>query len=842
MELLAPAGSFEAFKAAVENEADAIYLGGKSFNARASADNFDLAELRSAIRYAHERRVKVFVTVNILIADREFPELIEYLYSLYEIGADAVILQDPGVAWLMQDILPEMEKHASTQMTVNNHWGVRQLELLGFSRAVLAREVSAQDMEVICASTPLEIEVFVHGALCICYSGQCLMSSFIGGRSGNRGTCAQPCRLTYVLVNQKKMNVLAEANTGEHLLSPRDLNLVQDLAELQKVGVDSLKVEGRMKRPEYVATVTRIYRQALERLPKIQSGQAEDLVPKEVYQELTQIFNRDFTTAYFYEHPGAGLMSYNRPNNRGTRLGRIAGVEKGRLQVKLEALLNRGDGIEIWTGHGREGLTVEQIWVSERPADEARSGETVTLEFSGQVRLGDRVFKTHDALLMERARLSFEEGKEQRKYPLEMHISGKPGEEIFLEATDGRTTVIVASSNPAQIALKRPITEDYLRQQLGRLGTTPYYLDKLELSLEGSVMLPVSDLNDMRRRAVEGLLASNAPKLEVSSQEYHRRTERWLQRLKKERQSAAVQAVPRVSVAVSDLDGVKAALGAGARRILLGGEQWRSRQGFSLKDIRVGIELCQRVGAESVWRLPRILNEEQSTRWQKALQEVVQWERRPILMIANLGELQLIREIDPDWSVATDYSLNVFNEASISYFLNQKAKLITLSPELHHEQLKSLAAWPKVELLVFGDLEMMVSEYCPVGATLGGKRGEICSRPCLAEPYYLRDRMNYDFPVETDVDCRMHLFNVKCLNLYSELGHIAGLGIKNIRLQLSRSDAKQVSEVVRLFVGAWQGKSMPAKRPEQEIESGMRALGALYPEGFTKGHFFRGVL
>ncbi|KJR45246.1 Protease [Desulfosporosinus sp. I2] len=433
LELLAPAGSFEAFKAAVENGADAVYLGGKSFNARASAANFDIEELQKAVRYAHERQAKVYVTVNILIADQEFQELLNYLYTLYEIGVDAVILQDVGVAELIHMILPEMETHASTQMTVNTSWGVQHLESLGFNRVVLARETSAAEMKAIAEQTPLDLEVFVHGALCIGYSGQCLMSSFIGGRSGNRGTCAQPCRMTYQLVNERKENLLIQKSTGEHLLSPRDLNLAEELTVLKQVGVHSLKVEGRMKRPEYVATVIRLYRQAIDRIGVVDrqegSAAAPLLTPGE-HQELLQVFNRDFTSGYFKENLGAELMSYSRPNNRGTRLGRVTRLEAGRLSLKLEAALHPGDGIEFWTGRGREGVTVGLIWKDQIVITEGLPGETVQIEFSGVAQPGDRVFKTNDALLMEKARQSFQEGREQRKSPLALRLSGHEGEKI----------------------------------------------------------------------------------------------------------------------------------------------------------------------------------------------------------------------------------------------------------------------------------------------------------------------------------------------------------------------------------------------------------------------------
>ncbi|CAA7599965.1 Peptidase U32 [Acididesulfobacillus acetoxydans] len=847
LELLAPAGSWEAFKAAVENGADAVYLGGKSFNARAGAANFGPEELRSAVQYAHERRVKVYVTVNILVADREFPELIEYLYALYSIGADAVILQDPGVAWLMRHIMPEMEIHASTQMTVNTHWGVRRLESMGFARAVLARELSAREMAEICAATPLAIEVFVHGALCICYSGQCLMSSFIGGRSGNRGTCAQPCRLSYTLVDRAGQDVLAGANLGDHLLSPRDLNLAEELGQLRTIGVDSLKIEGRMKRPEYVATVTRIYRRALRRLERVESERVEGsgdsgLLEPEERRELTQIFNRDFTQAYFLSHPGAELMSYKRPNNRGTRLGRVKSSGKGRLFLKLESELNQGDGVEIWTGQGHEGLSVTGLRVAGHSVSRAQAGDVVELEFNGRSSPGDRVFKTHDAVLMEKARRSFQEGKEERRYPLTLTVRGKAGVKLELEASGLGRRLVVHSGGLLENARQRPLTVDYLRRQLGRLGTTPFFLETLQVDLEGDVILPVSELNELRRSAVAGLLAGEeSGTLRLTPDAYLRRVEKWTQRLRAGRRAVPGTGVRLVSVAVADSEGLEGALEAGAGRILLGGERWRSQKGFSPEEVRRAVERCHKLGVESVWRLPRILNEGQSADWLKILKQAALWEIRPVLMVANLGELEMVKTLDPDWPLEADYALNVFNGAGIDYFLREEVRVITLSPELHHEQIGRLAGGSHLEMLVFGDLEMMVSEYCPIGAALGGKKGETCTGPCRQGPYFLRDRLKYDFPLETDWDCRMHLFNVKILNLYGELGQIAAMGIKKIRLQLVRSDRERVRQVVSLFRAAWE-KGDPEKQDAKDVEKNLQALAGLYPQGFTKGHFFRGIL
>ncbi|MGI1660281.1 MAG: DUF3656 domain-containing U32 family peptidase [Desulfitobacterium sp.] len=861
MELLAPAGSFEAFKAAVENGADAVYLGGQSFNARANAANFSLDELRKVVQYAHEREAMVYVTVNILIADREFPELYDYLYDLYDIGVDALILQDIGVAELIQSILPEMERHASTQMTINTTWGVRHAERLGFQRVVFAREVTAEEMKKISATTPLDIEVFVHGALCICYSGQCLMSSYIGGRSGNRGRCAQPCRLTYQLMNEDKTDLLAEANLGNHLLSPRDLNFVEEIRNLQECGVYSLKVEGRMKRPEYVATVIRVYRRALDQVLSEEKGVGSG-VTEEEKTELLQIFNRDFSQGYFHGHPGAELMSYARPNNRGIRLGRITKNTGNQLEIKLEAYLRPGDGIEIWTSRGREGITVNKVCRGKNEIEVGNPGDIVQIDFVGKSHPGDRVFKTHDELLMDKARQSFQEGKEQRKRPLRMRLTGSIGEVMTLEVVDRHKQVKVSSSIPAQQAMKRPLTQEYAFQQLGRLGTTPFWLEELELEVEDGVMLPVSELNEMRRLAVEGLLQGAYTCERITRGVYRQRLRDWKDRLQGEQEKQIQQhrasltretkghihrdlglvAAKSLTVAISDLEGVKAAIIAGARRIALGGERWRSRKGMSLEDIRSAVKLCKEQGADCLLRLPRILNEEQSAWWQENLKKVRDWEDRPSIMISNLGELEMLKALDSDWTFEVDYPVNLFNEAAIAHFLRLGAQGVTLSTELEHSQIESLARWPKTELFVFGDLEMMVSEYCPVGATLGGKKGSKCSVPCVKEPHYLRDRMKYDFPIETDLDCRMHLYNVKRLNLYKELGAIAKMGVQRVRLQLDRATPVQIRDTIRVFLEGWERALDGERISEEQAEKVSAYLGERFPEGFTKGHFFRGVL
>ena len=420
-ELLAPAGGQDALVAAVQNGADAVYLGGRLFNARRGADNFDMVGLTEAVEYAHARGVKVYVTANILLADTELREAVRFLHSIYNAGADAAIVPDLGLIRLARRVVPELELHASTQMTAHNLPGVEFLRDAGLKRVVLARENDLESIRRIRELAGVQLETFVHGALCVCYSGQCLMSSLIGGRSGNRGRCAQPCRLEYRLVDDKGRGLADPGEVGEYLLSPRDLNISRHIPELIKAGIDSFKVEGRMRRPEYVATVIRIYRGLIDRAL---SGTEYAVTEREAV-ELAQIFNRGFSTGYFFDNPGRDLMSHKRPNNRGVLLGRVKRYNHrtGCVELALEAPLRAGDGIEVWvTRGGRVGAEVCRLWIKGRETESAPAGTLVEIELKGHVRPGDRVFKTHDAELMNRALQTYASSRETLGIPLDMRV------------------------------------------------------------------------------------------------------------------------------------------------------------------------------------------------------------------------------------------------------------------------------------------------------------------------------------------------------------------------------------------------------------------------------------
>ena len=408
VELIAPAGSFDSLKAAASNGADAVYLGGKRFNARLFAKNFSDDELGKAIRYSHDRNVRVYVTVNTLVADKELCDLDDYLCLLDNLEADAVIIQDIGALKLCKDLYPNLKIHVSTQSTVHNSAGVNFFSNLGAKRVTLARELSLGEISAIKKESNGEIEVFVHGALCFSYSGQCLMSSFFGGRSANRGQCASPCRLPYSFVN-KNGNIMRVK--GSYLLSMKDLNLSEDIQSLVEAGVDAFKIEGRMKNPEYVAIVTKIYRILIDEKRRPNDSEKQDL---------EAIFNRGFTKGYIHGNPAFEAISYKRPDNNGVEVGEVTryDVSSRIVSIILSRSISVGDGLEFETDLGREGLTLMKIFVNGEELDKSQENNEVDIPLPFTPLVNSKVLKTKDIALYNRARSSFMNSEElQSIYP-----------------------------------------------------------------------------------------------------------------------------------------------------------------------------------------------------------------------------------------------------------------------------------------------------------------------------------------------------------------------------------------------------------------------------------------
>jgi putative protease len=849
-ELLAPAGTWDSLVAAVENGADAVYLGGTLFSARASAGNFNNEEIERAVYFAHVRGVKIYVTVNILLDQQELLQAVRFLHFLQGCGVDAVIVQDLGLAGLAQKVIPELPVHASTQMTIHNLPAARLLKENGIDRVVLARELPLTEIREIVRQSGLEVEVFVHGALCVCYSGQCLMSSLIGGRSGNRGRCAQPCRLKYTLVDNTGRPLADPQQTGEYLLSPRDLNMSAHLPDLAGAGITALKIEGRMKRPEYVATVVRIYRRLLDRAV---SGGDFSVEPEEARQ-LAQIFNRDFTTGYFYNRPGREMMSWKRPNNRGVRLGRVKGFNRqSRLaEVQLESPLRVGDGIEVWVSDGGRAVgKVNRIMLGGKSVERAPAKAVVQLDINGRVFPGDRVFKTHDADLIEQARASFTSPKEAKKIPLAFTVTARLGEPLHIEVRDpvGFTGEAYTAS-PAAEAINRPLTFDYLKKQLDRLGNTPFALGSLDCRLEGRVMAPVSELNEARREALaqlESRRAAGAKSRAVPEEIFNSRLSQALDR------NLTAGRTPDsgvfLSVTVGDLPSLRAAVKAGAKEVHFGGEQFKSKPVLSLADIYEGSETCRKSGVAFILASPRIMREQELQDFCRLLEGAP--DSLDGLLTGNMGLIRKAGEITGA-PVFADFPLHVFNHEAAIFLKKAGVKRITLSPELTLEQIRRLVPLLPLpaEAIVHGTLPLMVSEYCAPGSLLGdtdkkGSRGTVLLLPdqkdctvCRGKSCGLKDRKGVVFPVETDRQCRMHIFNSRDLCLIEDLAAIRSSGVSVLRIEAGRQGPDYVRDVVKSYQTAL---ALPLSKIE-EATAGFKDIMQKYsPAGFTKGHYYRGV-
>lgn len=550
-ELLIPAGGIPQLIAAVENGADAVYLGGNAFNARINADNFDIESMEKAVDFCHLRGVKVYVTLNTLMRDNQLEPALNYAKNLYKIGVDALIIQDLGLGQLIRETMPDFEMHLSTQGTIFGVGGANTAKSLGYSRVVLAREMSLEEIKNVCEKSQIETEVFVHGALCFCFSGQCQLSRTFGGRSGNQGVCAQPCRLPYKLVarNDTKEETipLSDKNPKDfrtdfekkHHLSPKDLSLIDHLDELIKIGVNSLKVEGRLKSPEYVATVTRIYRKYIDEFCKNGSYNVSDADRK----DLLQIFNRgNFTDAYLRGESDENLMAFEFPKNQGVYIGEVKSIKKIKsiytLKISADATkqLSAGDVIEARFNNESGNLETESTLITyiehrkrnnknkdfEKSTHKQQSavyGEVVVGDFSKPIPIGAKIYRVISKELSERAQesyknLSMEAGRYVRTTGLNMKLYTN-SERIFLEGdieaapncgiNQSMKIKPITVSSAIQGELSPRESLDKIKNNIGKLGGTPFHLSKIEIESEIPMAIKISDINALRRELVAAL-------------------------------------------------------------------------------------------------------------------------------------------------------------------------------------------------------------------------------------------------------------------------------------------------------------------------------------------------
>ena len=808
MELLAPAGTMENFMAALESGADALYLGGKVFNARAHAANFGIDELREAVRLAHILDVSVYVTVNILIGDTELKDLEQYIKDLDSIGVDAIIVQDLAVAEIAKRVAPNIHLHGSTQMTAATLDAVRFYESLGFTRVVLARELSLKEIQHICKHCKAEIEVFVHGALCVCYSGQCLMSSFIGGRSGNRGACAQPCRLPYELLDSKGESVLPKHEA--YLLSPKDLNYSEHMNELVAAGVTSFKVEGRMKKVSYVRQVIGTYREILD----------DASIHENQRKALASGFNRGFSTAYLEDTVGRQMMTVVAPNHQGKPIGESY-TKKGEVYLSLTEPIEQGSLVKILQSNGSVTYyTVDDEWTC--VSDTLYKGRPAEGLAVGQLYLASTPKNTKSRGLQEFT----------RKYDMSVYLSvGSNGETNYTELTailDSGLSVIVTNEYVPAIANKVPTSLEKVTEQLGRLGNTLFRLSYVDIP-DGPYMWPASVLNALRRDAVTAL--------ETALITHH--VESW-QALQvtgdvdydfKAQHELSYDTCPMISARVDEIEGVKAAISGGAQKIIFGGDRL-SRTPYALSIYDEVARLCAQADVICTFATPRVGKDDEVEAYTHTLEEIVQ--AHPDSISIHVPQALLwLRELGYTGAIEADTGLNIFNTPTLHFWEQLHISCVNPSQELTLKQITELAKHSHVpiETMIHGYTEMMISEYCAIASFVGTGSKVNCPMPCVKESYSLKDRKGEIFPIRTDPYCRMHIMNSHEMDMRAYVPMLLQKGISILRVDGRHMKPSYVKDIVSQYVGIATG-TMEA--PPKKIDS--------QGESITRGHYFRGIL
>jgi U32 family peptidase len=813
-ELLAPAGDWECARAAVENGADAIYFGLERFNARMRAHNFTEADLPKLMEFLHRRGVKGYVTFNTLVFADEMCEAESYLRAIIAAGVDAAIVQDVGICRLIRRLSPDLPIHASTQMTITSAAGVEFARELGCSLVVLARECSLKEIDAIqqSAAAQLPLEVFVHGALCVAYSGQCLTSEALGGRSANRGECAQACRMPYELLSDGKLVPLGDRR---YLLSPQDLAGLEVLPDLVRAGVASLKIEGRLKSPEYVANITRVYRRTLD-------GAVEDS-----RYDLEMAFSRGLYSGWFKGINNQELVHARFGKKRGVYLGEVKRIEGERVVIgradfhvrpgaggtaPSQIPLKPGDGVVFDAGHPDQEEEGGRVYeVIQRKHDAVLSFGRGDINFK-RVQIGDKVWKTSDPDLDRRLRQTFSGAQPNFQRPISIEVHGHAGAPATIIARDELGNVAKATSSMHLTqAQRQPLSEERLREQLGRLGGTPFCLDKLKSFLEGELILPVSELNRLRRELVAGL------------EKLRERSKRWTLNPSAGGTAPSQGAGGRGStrtdseliVLVRTTPQLEAALQAGMRTLYCEFED--------PKRYREAVPIARSAGASIFVAPPRIFK----TGEEWILKQVRSSEADGYL-IRNYDHLKFFA----DTRRIGDFSLNVANSLTAEYFIHRYGlERVTASYDLNIAQLDALlkSAPPEwFEITIHQHMPMFHMEHCVFCAFLSsGTDYRNCGRPCDTHQVKLRDRVGAEHVLKADAGCRNTVFNARAQTGAEYVAHMQAVGARKFRIEFVDESPAQVKDAIAKY-----NQLLKGQISGEQIWRDLRAMNQL---GVTRG-------
>ena len=779
VEILAPAGSMESLVAAINKGADAVYLGGNKFSARAYASNFDNDNMLKAVDYAHSYDVKIYVTLNTILKENEIEEAVRYVGYLYEIGVDALIIQDLGLLKRIKEDFPLMEVHASTQMTIHNGEAAVYFKDKGFHRIVLSREMTLEEIKYISKDLGIETEMFVHGAICVAYSGQCLMSSMIGGRSGNRGRCAQPCRMEYTLRGEKS------GETKGHLLSPKDMCTIEDVEDIVETGVYSLKIEGRMKRAEYVAGVVDNYKKAVNKV--LYNKKYDEQAGK---RQLLQLFNRSgFTNAYLKKNTGKDMMSFNSPKNSGISLGVVD--KSGDIVIKEDLAV--GDGIR----YRDKGFTLSKIVHNGNEVKSAKRGDKVKL-YPIDYKKGDELFKSLNKQL-------FDELEEYlkpytKKIPLNAVVNFAVDKPVAIKINYKGNDYEVLG-DVVQKAEKRPLDQERIKEALKKSGEVAFKIENIEFENFEDGFMRVSDLNNLRRDIIEKITK------EVC-RSYRRK------RPAKGDKSKVFSEKTNIEIICSCItkEQVEALIEMKIENIAVDLFS-REKNSVKKKDL---LELAEKYKDINFYVKTSTIVKGEFNKVVNTIEEVSSYIKG--IITSNVG---IISEFKDKLYIIGDYKLNIVNSQSLAFY-QEDVDVPTLSLELNRGEIKSLMknANGNAAMVVYGKPELMISEYCPIGSTFGGRNKDSgCNGICSKDKFKLIDRVNEELRVMTDLYCRSYILNPVPLNIIDEIEELKGFGITTFRFDFRDETYKEVKNVISILKN---GDAFDSKE-------------------YTKGHYRRGV-
>lgn len=800
VEVLSPAGSMDSFRAAVNAGADAVYVGGSMFGARAYANNFDEEQLKDALDFAHIHGRKVYLTVNTLLKNSEIEEhLYDFLCPAYENGLDAVLVQDFGVFEFIRKNFPDIDIHASTQMTTNGVLSARLLQDKGAARIVTSRELSLEEIRAIRKETSLEIESFVHGALCYCYSGQCLMSSMIGGRSGNRGRCAQPCRLPYT-VYDRNGNLLGRKE--KHVLSPKDMCALELLPDIIDAGVFSLKIEGRMKSPEYTAGVVSIYKKYAELY--LDKGREQYKVEPQDISSLMDLFNRgNFSNGYYFHRNGPEMMSMERPNHQGTKALEVIASGKGKMTVKALNELSPQDVVEV---------APEFIWTNGQTRNK---GVIFDINIPGnlKVKAGSVFYRIKNNLLLKTIDECWINSNIKEK--VQIYGEFRLGERAYANISCNGY-YYETYGNIIEQALNSPMDAGQIKKQLVKLGNTEFCADRADITADENIFVPVQELKELRRKLTAGLsqkmvLRRNAEIKKAGMQEELARDRSG----SKEKQPCGLlDAVAAISVTVYDVELLNVVLE----------EQHVKRIYFEMSESSFSelAEIAERIkkaGKEAFLVLPYIFRKKTADIFQK---NIVPLKNAGFggYLIKNLDELQFLMDNEIKGKRILDYNVYRFNDYAGSFFKEMQVDRYTIPLELNKNEISSLDNSDS-EMLVYGQLPVMVSAQCIMKNITGCTAHTDKAESVL----YLKDRVGKYMPVVNQCAwCYNIIYNASPLNLLDQAEELKKCGISNIRLDLRFVKAEDAGQII--------GKAVQAFIYDKETD---------VKGDFTRGHFLRGV-